>query len=202
MKRHTLTAAIAAALLAFVNPAWAECRYKGSDIMGASSCFSPEVREKLRNVPFNIVDLPKAEITGVKKSLRNNAVEHWTISLSGKGGWVRVQVAHMAFSIRTTSLFSNIETLRAAIRRSKGTTGNMRNERMMKTYDHRAGMVEYELNDGRWCIAGGALFDPYETSQDHFKQLLRFKDCTGKRSTGEVFGWLKSLKAVSAGYNR
>ena len=103
---------IFAAFLVAAAPAWATCQYKGSDITGASSCYSPQAEARLREVPFNIMDLPKAEISSIKEQLRDNSITHWQIGLNevdGTESWVLVQQANFAFSIQSVQHIVNPE---------------------------------------------------------------------------------------------
>ena len=205
MKRHMKTLMMAIALcLAVVAPAFsAPCKYTGAkDVAGATMCYSPSAEGKIRDVPFNVSDLPKAHVTSIKTNLRNNAVQNWRIGLNendGSRSWIVGQVPPTFFSIASSQHVASPENMRKSIARSKGATGATRNERTIKQYDHLATAMEYETVSGQWCIAGIAAFDAYD--MDRFKQILRIRDCTGRRSVDEVFGWLKALRAVEAGYN-
>lgn len=196
------------ALLAAFPATGSELECRGKDISGVTSCWTRSSSAALRSFPINLVDLPNAVIGGITHRLRNNAVIHYRVTLNPgnmTGSWLSLQVAGTFFNAETTRHIEDVETLKEGVRRSTGPT-NFGATTPIRDHDRTGWLVAYKRASGvRRCYAVAVALDSSAwgagRTDELYEMIVRMKDCTSRRTHGQLKEWLHTMRAVPDGYN-
>ena len=184
-----------------------ECR--GTDISGATSCWSESSSSAMDSFPINLADLPNSIIGGITHRMRDNDVSHYRVSLNPGDlsfSWLALQIAGTLFNAETTRHVEDPVTHREFVRQIGG-AAEIREMTRIRDHGRTGWLGEYRSGSSlHRCYAAVLAFEPSPwaagSPDEMYEMILRMKDCTGRRSREQIEEWLYSLQEVPEGYNR
>ena len=156
----------------------------------------------------NFSDLNGAEITWAEQRIRDNHVIHQRVDFDARG---RLTVEHLRgpfsiFTMRVTDQFSDmpkaLEDMKRFHSRYTVQEGDLESGRI-RSRGSRGGLVARaaESLTGTACVLGVMAFlssgSKNRTLDERYDTIVRFRDCSGKRSVSEVRDFLNGLRIVS-----
>ncbi len=201
---------IAAAML---SAALAACGPQGKVTQGQTSVGSRTYLTKWQEIEpaklvVNFSDLDGAEITWAEQRIRDNHVVHQRVDFDARG---RLTVEYLSgpnsiFTTRVTERFNDVAKALADMKHFlRGYTVHEHDleSGRIRRHGSRGGLVASARHSttGGTCVLGVLAFLGTATKNrsldEHYDTIVRFRDCSGKRSVSEVKNFLNGLRIVS-----
>ena len=156
----------------------------------------------------NFSDLDGAEITWAEQRIRDNHVIHQRVDFDAQG---RMTVEYLGgpnsiFTARVTERFNDVSKALADMKHFlRGYTVHERDleSGRIRRHGSRGGLVAsatHSTTGGR-CVLGVLAFLSNHTknrsTDERYDTIVRFRDCSGKRSLSEIEDFLNGLRIVS-----
>jgi len=201
---------MAAALL---TAALAACGPQGSVMEGATSVGSRTYLTEWQEIDpdkllVNFSDLAGAEITWAEQRIRDNHIVHQRVDFDGRG---RMTVEHLRgpntiFHTRVTERYNDVTAALSDMKRFLGDyrvyEHNLESGRI-RSRGSRGGLVASapDTATSETCVLGVVAFlskaAKNRSSDEHYDTIVRFRDCSGKRTEEDVKAFLKGVRIVS-----
>ena len=164
---------------------------------------------KPHELVINIADLDGIVILEPQSQIRDNEVLHQRAKFYGGGGLNLEHIQVYYYNLQTTDAMNSRENAKAeADRYYKRRKQRVvyEEERKISSGDRGGWMATIEVKDtGQTCLLArvGFLGDTNKRTPigEHYDTVVRFRDCSGKRSMDDVEAFLKGMKIVDSEYN-